>query len=173
MPITGRVTGKQATKATFAAMPEVVRNRHGEAVRTTASEVVRNARANVRVGHGTLRDHIDFSFSPAAVRVKVGITPGTVVIRESSRGAVTIRELTKGNNTSARAAAFRAVGYKTYRASHYAHLVEFGHGGPHGAPAHPFMDPAFRGQQAPYEDRMRAAQRATVDDLAHVGARYV
>jgi HK97 gp10 family phage protein len=25
----------------------------------------------------------------------------------------------------------------------YAHLVEFGHGGPHPAPAHPFMRPAF------------------------------
>ena len=112
----------------------------------TASEVKRNARAAVKVQTGTLRDHIDFSFSPATCRAKVGITPGIVVIKVPGSGP----------NAKPRA----------YRASHYAHLVEF-------KQKSPFLGPAFAGQLAPLQERMKAAQRATLTDLAHVGARYL
>src|SRR5262249_3315811 len=33
-----------------------------------------------------------------------------------------------------------------------AHLVEFGHGGPHPAPAHPFLRPAFDGTKKEAQD---------------------
>lgn len=33
--------------------------------------------------------------------------------------------------------------HKGEEGARYAHLVEFGHGGPHPAPPHPFMAPAF------------------------------
>lgn len=142
MPIRGSVKS-QAIKATLAAMPELVRSELGDAVRTTASEVKRNAIAAVPVGTGTLKNHIDFSFSPTYCRAKVGITPGNVVIQR-----------------------------RVYRASHYAHLVEFGARGGQ-MPAQPFMGPAFEGQQSALESRMRAAQRASIDDVANIGSTFL
>jgi HK97 gp10 family phage protein len=141
MPISGRVIGKQAVLATLAALPELARAELGEAIRVTASEVVRNAKATVPVDTGTLRDHIGFSFSPKYASAKIGITPGTVVI--------------KG---------------RAHRASHYAHMVEFGARGGE-IPARSFLGAAFRGQQSPLESRMRAAQAATLTDLANMGSR--
>lgn len=35
------------------------------------------------------------------------------------------------------------VGTKTIKPSRYLHLVELGHGGPHPAPPHPFLRPAY------------------------------
>jgi HK97 gp10 family phage protein len=40
------------------------------------------------------------------------------------------------------AAAVAIIGIN-YGVAHHAHLVEFGHGGPHPAPAHPFFRPAW------------------------------
>lgn len=139
MPITGKLTGAKAIKATLAAMPDVVRSAFGDAIRTTASEVVRDAMSRVPVDTGTLKNHIGFSFSPTYARAKVGIQPGTVVVDG-----------------------------RPHRASHYAHMVEFG---TIKMPARPFLGPAFRGQQSALDDRMRAAQRASLDDLANIGSR--
>ncbi|HZR23246.1 MAG TPA: HK97-gp10 family putative phage morphogenesis protein [Vicinamibacterales bacterium] len=97
MPISGSVKGKAAIKATLAAMPDTVRAELGEAIRVTASEVVRNAKMSVPVRTGTLRNHIKFSFSPTYARARVGIEAGTVVIDG-----------------------------RPLRASYYAHMVEYG-----------------------------------------------
>lgn len=164
VPIKGRVNA-QALKATLAAMPEIVRANMGDAMRTTGSEMVRNAKARVPIGTGTLRDHIDFSFSPTYCRSRVGITPGTVWIQ----GHVTINPKLAVDIGSKR---LRSQGARAYRASHYAHMVEFGARG--GAmPAQPFMGPAFEGQMGPLESRMRAAQRASLDGLANVGSSFL
>lgn len=40
-----------------------------------------------------------------------------------------------------------------------AHLVEYGHGGPHPAPAYPFMRPAF-------DEQIKAMQNAVITSLA-------
>jgi HK97 gp10 family phage protein len=139
--IAGKIAGARAWKAVLTAMPQAVRDEMADAVRTTASETVRQARANVPVKTGTLRDHIDFSFSERAVRAKVGITTGTVLIDG-----------------------------RLYRASHYAHCVEFG---TKTIPQHPFLRPAIEGQRSPFEDRMRAAGRAVERDLASIGSHTV
>jgi|SRR5665213_1419035 len=165
MPISGRVTGKAAILATLAAMSDVVRSATGEAVRVTASEVVRGAISRVPVETGTLRDHIAFSFSPLYASAKVGIAPGTVVVRGDQRA-----EYKKATREDAKV--FRAQGWKTYRASHYAHLVEFGGRGGK-LPARPFLGPAFDGQQGTLDARMRAAQRETLTTLANVGSSYL
>ena len=144
MPISGKLTGAKAWKATFAAMPQIVQDRMGDAVQLTASEMKRDAKGRVDVETGTLRDHIDFSYSPTYCRAKIGITPGTIFIGQGNKGKV-----------------------KAYRASHYAHLVEFGSS---RLKAHPFMTPAFTGQQGPFDARMQAAQRASIDDLANLGS---
>lgn len=161
--IRGKVTGTQAIKATLAAMPQIVRDRLGEAIQTTASEITRVAKGNVPVRTGTLRDHIDFSYSPTYCRAKVGITPGTVVIQGAQ--TQTFKKVTRSF-----AATYKALGWKVYRASHYAHLVEFGHG---QVAAHPFLGPAFTGEQRYLDARMQAAQRGSITDLANVGARYL
>jgi HK97 gp10 family phage protein len=161
MVISGRVTGLQGIKATLAAMPTIVRDRLGEAIRVTASEMVRDARGRVQVKTGTLQEHIDFSFSPTYASARVGITPGTVVIRADGE----LQSFKKVGRVAARI--LKAHGWKLYRASHYAHLVEFGWG---HAPAHPFLGPAFAASKGPLDARMIAAQHASIDDLAHIGS---
>jgi len=163
MPITGRVRN-QAMKATLAAMPDLVRSAFGDAIRVTASEMVRSAKSRVPVRTGTLRDHIDFSFSPTYARAKVGITPGTVVVRDN------VRLSFKKNQISARAQAWRDRGYRVLRASHYAHMVEFG---TVRMSPRPFMGPSFRAQQPLLESRMRSAQKVTIDSLANIGSRFL
>jgi HK97 gp10 family phage protein len=164
MPITGTITGKAAILATLAAMPDVVRSAFGDAVRTTASEIVREARSQVPVDTGTLRDHINFSFSDKYARAKIGVSAGTTTIAGTKVRGVVLA----GRNGSA----LTSQGARVLRPSHYAHLVEFGHAGPHAAKAHAFLGPAFTGQLEPFDERMKAAQRQTLTDLANIGARY-
>lgn len=163
MPIKGRVQS-QAIKAALAAMPDAVRARHGEAIRVTLSEMKRIARATVKVETGTLQDHIDFSFSPTYARGKFGISPGSVWVQgRTAIGATMAADIG--------ASRLRSQGARLMRASHYAHLVEF------GSPQHPmgapFMGPAFSNQLSPLQDRMRVAQRDVVEDLTHIGSRYL
>jgi HK97 gp10 family phage protein len=51
----------------------------------------------------------------------------------------------------------------------YGHLVEFGHAGPHPAPAHPFMIPAAEAEREPYLDRCRDAGKNVERDMATIG----
>lgn len=49
---------------------------------------------------------------------------------------------------------------------HIGHLVEFGHGGPSPAPAHPFMIPAAEAERQPYLERCRDAGKKIERDLS-------
>lgn len=44
-----------------------------------------------------------------------------------------------------------------------AHLVELGHGGPHAAPAHPFLRPAFDGQKASMLQRYKLELQVAIE----------
>jgi len=72
MAISGSIQGRDALKATLAALPEVIRDAMGAAIQMTASEMVRAAKARVPVDTGALRDHIAFSFSPIYIRARIG-----------------------------------------------------------------------------------------------------
>lgn len=52
-----------------------------------------------------------------------------------------------------------------------AHLVEFGHGGPHPAPAHPFLRPAFDEAKGPARDRMIEVGKAAIEAEAKRAAK--
>ncbi len=50
-----------------------------------------------------------------------------------------------------------------------AHLVEFGHKGPHPAPAHPFISAAYRAQRSMIGPRYESAMRAEILRLVRLG----
>ena len=50
-----------------------------------------------------------------------------------------------------------------------AHLIEFGHGGPHPAPAYPFMLPAAEGERSNYLQRCQAAGQDAERAIAGTG----
>lgn len=56
------------------------------------------------------------------------------------------------------------VSYKKDKAARHAHLVEYGHGGPHPAPAHPFWAPAVTAQGQAAMDRLTEIVRRRVGD---------
>lgn len=134
MRVTGTVRGRDGWKAVFAAMPEAIRNAHGEANRVTAEEVVASAQAGVAFDTGTLKQHIASKFYPRSGNAKVGIATGEVLVHG-----------------------------RVYRATHYAHMVEFG---TVNMAAQPFMHPAIEGARASHEERHRAAGQVVEQDLA-------
>lgn len=52
-----------------------------------------------------------------------------------------------------------------FNRAHHAHLVEFGHGGPHPAPPHPYMRPALMSQRP-------VIQKIITDGLSKILKRY-
>ena len=58
---------------------------------------------------------------------------------------------------------------RTEQPTHIAHMVEFGHGGPHPAPAYPFLIPAAEGEKVNYVQRCHAAGREAEQQIAATG----
>lgn len=52
---------------------------------------------------------------------------------------------------------------KDQGAARYAHLVEYGHGGPHPAPPHPFMRPAFELASNEAYERVKSSLRDEIN----------
>jgi HK97 gp10 family phage protein len=62
-----------------------------------------------------------------------------------------------------------------YRIASHAHLVEFGHGGPHPAPPHPFFRPAMDEFKTGYESKVENMLRGIFDNWVmpqHVNAEF-
>ncbi len=67
----------------------------------------------------------------------------------------------------------KKVGDEVVRPARYLHLVELGHGGPHPAPPHPFLRPAYettiKEVTAQYTNDLRAAIEKTTARLVKTG----
>lgn len=131
------VQGMRQAAAAFRGLPDVAQARLGQAVETTAFQIVQRARANARRRSGTLADALDYAFNAKTGFAKVGVAQVTGDLGE--------------------------------RPTHYAHLVEFGHGGPHAAGPHPFMIPAVEAERTSFLQRCQAAGPAMERDLASGG----
>jgi len=125
---TGAMLGVREAKAAFQTVEPVLRDRLGDATEQTARVIAFNAQQRVRRRYGILADHIRYSMSRKTGVAKVGIGPRETI------------ELPTGHGTEV--------------PTHIAHLVEFGHGGPHPAEAEdPLMLPAAEGEKGNYLQR--------------------
>jgi hypothetical protein len=158
------VLGLKAAQAAFKALPDVARERLGDAAEDTAIRVLAGARRRVASHrrYGFLERYLDRSMNRTTGEARVGLprraavipggaAPGsarTGVIRR--RGAATFDVYGSGS----------AQGARVVYPSKYAHLVEFGHGrgaGKSSAPAYPFMIPAAEAEKQSF---LRACQEA-------------
>lgn len=137
--LTEYVQGLREAKAAFQALPVVFRDRLLSATETTASEIVRAARARVLASPSVqtrrLYDAIEYRITKTNGRARVGVTN---VAFPDSRGFVD-------------------------RPALRAHFVEFG---TRNMPAEPFMIPAAESQTQHYLTRCQAAGREAERDLA-------
>jgi HK97 gp10 family phage protein len=147
----GAVTGLAQAKKAILSIDEVTRANLTDAVRKTAIAMVSDAQSRVPVRTGTLRKFIGWSGAtkknPFA---KVGVRSGYVNIGTRQRG--------KGRGNAI-----------IHAPRKIAHLVEFGHGGPHPAAPHPFMIPAAEAQREPFLQRCRVAGKRIERDLTNRG----
>lgn len=130
---------RQARKA-FKDIPVVTKDELNGATNETGEALLERARANLRPGHGVrfghLRRALGLSRAGRFGVARVGIRRGFDVMIQEGVGKA-----------------------KLYEPTRVGHLVEFGHGGPHPAPAYPFMIPAAESQRDPYLQRCRDAGR--------------
>lgn len=140
------VQGLKEARAAFKAMPPMMQEEIGDATEQTARVVMADAKQRLRPGHGyrtgLLRQQIGMSFSRKTGIARVGIRKGVFVV--TLPGGRKIR----------------------HRPNVIGHLVEFGHGGPHAAPAYPFMVPAAEAQRQPYAQRARRAMQVVAGRMA-------
>lgn len=137
------VKGLSAAKAAFKALEPMLRANLADANGQTAQMIAFRAQQNVRRRTGTLAAHIRWTLSKVSGIAKVGIGP---------REDVTIR------------------GQKNpEQPTHIAHLIEFGHGGPHPADAFAFLIPATESERDRHLDRVRAAGQTTEQQLGGFG----
>lgn len=147
----GALIGLNDAKAAFKAAPPVFQDKLGDATQATVQVIAFQAKQRVPRRFGILADHIQWSMSRATGVGKVGIGP-----REQS-------PLPKGHMATHGGRIVSVI--ETEQSTKIAHNVEFGHGGPHPAPPHPFMMPAVEGEQDNYLRRVQAAGREAEDAL--------
>lgn len=137
------VLGLAQAQAAFRALEPTMRANLALANELTAQMIAFKAGQNVRRRTGTLAAHIQYTVSKVTGVAKVGIGP---------RDSVTI------------------AGQKNPEVpTHIAHLVEFGHGGPHPAAALAFMIPAVESEREAHLDRVRQAGQQTEQQLGGFG----
>lgn len=137
------VRGLAAAKAAFRNIDPVLKEKLADANGQTAQMIAFKAQQNVRRRTGTLARHIRWTVSKVTGIAKVGIGP---------REAVAIP------------------GQKNPEfPTHIAHLIEFGHGGPHPAGALAFMIPAAESEREAHLDRVRTAGQQTEQQLGGFG----
>ena len=137
------VSGDRACIAAFKKLPQVAKDRLGEATDKTTFAILQRQRASVRVRSGALRAALDRSFSKTTGVGKVGIRQGAAAI---------------------------TVGGQRVAPGKYGHLVEFGHA---KAGPHPFAIPAAEAEREPYLGRCREAGKAVERDMAAVGGAFL
>ena len=145
---TGAVSGLREAQAAFKALPDVARDRLSYASEATAFAIAQRARATVRRRYGWLAQQIGSMVNRRTGTARAGIAVGTFSRAGTGGSALTAHGAISGRPTK------------------YGHLVEFGHGGPHAAPAYPFMIPAAEAERGPYLRRCKDAGAAIERDLS-------
>ena len=145
-----QIDGLKEAIATFRQLATVTQEAFTDAIRVTASEIVRVAQSRLTPGHGfqtgALQRALGFRVSPKTGQAWIGIRRG--------------------------ASGSAAPGRTPHRPTRVGHLIEFGHGGPHPARAYPFLKPAVAGEQSAFMARCRAAGPEIERNMAAVGARF-
>jgi hypothetical protein len=153
------IDGLAEMRAAFARLPQVTQDAMADAVLQTASAIVRQAQSSLVPGHG---------FRTGALRRSLGFA-----VDSRGEGRVGIRRgfdtITPGRSGSA----LTANGARAHRPTKIGHLIEFGHGGPHRAPAYPFLKPAVQAEEAAFLARCRAAGQVIEQKMGNpnVGSR--
>lgn len=145
---------KEAQAAFKTVAPEVRRQIIDHATWPTAQAISQDAKARVHRRFGFLHRQIGASINRRTGTAVAGITKGSFPVPGVGGSALTSK------------------GALLARPTKYGHLVEFGHGGPHPAPAFPFMLPAAEFQKQPYLSRCRAAGKVAERNLANTGLRF-
>jgi hypothetical protein len=133
------VLGVKEAIAAFRRVDPVMRARLNDATEDTVMALAAEARRNVAVDTGILREHLAWSMSASTGRGRVGLRPGVVLDNKNRR----------------------------HRATNYGHLVEFGfnHRGGRRVQGQPFMIPATERERLPFLERCRAAGKRVEQDL--------
>ena len=164
--IAGHVQGLREAKATFQALPDVVRARMLIATETTLQNIVHHAQmrlaASPSIRTRALFNHVAYRLNKKSGWGKAGVASGSTLI-----GGRRV----KGIIVSGRGgSALRSQGAKVIRPSRYAHLVERG---TRHFPAEPFMRPAAMSQKDGHIQRCREAGTGIERDMAAIGQRYL
>jgi hypothetical protein len=156
------VGGLRAAVKAFKALPDASQRLLNRATDETSRAVLLKARSRVPVRRGkgflgynggALRAALDASMSQ-----KTGI--GLVGLTRATRWVGTVgKKRNAGSTIYLAGKTGSAAGGRVIVPSKYGHLVEFGHGGPKAAPAHPFMIPSAESERANYLDRCRQMGR--------------
>lgn len=164
--IAGHVTGLREAKATFQALPDVVRVRMLVATETTLQEIVRHAQlrlaASPSIQTRALFNHVSYRLNKKSGWGKAGVASGSTLI--GGRRVKGIVVSGRGGSAST------SQGAKVIRPSRYAHLVERG---TRFFRAEPFMRPAAMSQKDGHISRCRAAGKDVERDMAAIGQRYL
>lgn len=135
--IKGKLEGVAELTAGLRELARGVRNRVVRRMVTSASRVVlQAAKSRVPVQHGLLKKALGVKTKTYGSGTVVAVVGPRVDAKgaKKQRFKVKVGIRTRGKNQGADVYAVPA---------NYAHLVEFGHGGPQPAPPHPFLRPAF------------------------------
>jgi hypothetical protein len=142
------VIGLREAAAAFRQLEPIAREAFNEAVEKSSDFLVANARGRMGPGRGVrtgrLKESLGFSLNRRSGSAKVGIRSGFDVALPG-RSAL-------------------------HRPTAIGHLVEFGHGGPHPAPAYPFLVPAAEATKSFFLAQSRAAGSVIERDMAKVGS---
>lgn len=157
------VAGVKEAIAALRQIEPVLKEKLADANGTTAQVVAFQAQQRVRRRYGILADHIRWTVSKTTTVAKVGIGP-----RETIPLGARFERTRKGTNYNVIVGARQGVS-GTETPTHIAHLVEFGHGGPHPAPPYPFMIPAVEGERSNHLQRVRQAGAETERVLGGMG----
>ena len=137
------VAGIREAKAAFASVEPTLKDKLATAAEDTARVIAYGAQQRVRRRFGILAAHIRFAINRKTGIARVGIGP-----REDVR-------LPHGAGVE--------------KPTHMAHALEFGHGGPHPAPAYPFLIPAVEAERSNHLQRVQAAGREAEQAIAATG----
>ncbi len=152
------VKGIREARQAFASIEPTMKDRLNDATEETARVVQFQAVQRVRRRFGILAAHIMMSMSRKTGVARVGIGP---------REAVTLPRGAGSRSTTHGGREVTVLGREL--PTKIAHLIEFGHGGPHPAPAYEFMIPAAEGERANYLQRCRAAGAEAERTIAATG----
>lgn len=163
---TSAVKGLAQAKAAFKAVEPTLREKLVDANGQTAQMIAFKAQQLVRRRSGTLAAHIRWTVSKRTGVATVGIGPREDVWIQ---GSTVLKPGVARDLEASSPGILRRQGAILEQPTHIAHMIEFGHGGLHAAPAFPFMIPAVESEQQAHLDRVRKAGQDTEQQLGGFG----